>query len=133
MPYHFRAIIFASLCLLSSTGYAQFALSGEFRPRTEYGHGFKKLAATPGAHALFTEQRTRLKFGYQQEKLSFGLTLQDVRIWGETGQINKADRLTSVHEAWGGIQLSGQWLLKLGRQELVYDDHRIMGSLDWAA
>lgn len=126
----------ASLILLvgsATIAQAQFTLSGEYRPRTEYRHGFKKPVAAPGEYALFTEQRTRLKLNYQQERLGFGLTLQDVRIWGETGQINKSDGLTSVHEAWGSVRFTDRLSLKLGRQELVYDDHRVLGSLDWAA
>ncbi|MGB3851905.1 MAG: alginate export family protein [Tunicatimonas sp.] len=113
--------------------YAQFTLSGEIRPRTEYRHGFKAPAPSPGAYALFTEQRTRLKLNYQQEKIGVGLTLQDVRIWGATAQINKTDGLTSMHEAWGSLRFSNRWRLKVGRQELVYNDQRLLGSLNWAA
>jgi len=43
-----------------------------------------------------------------------------------------SDPYFSVHEAWGGVKISDQFDLKVGRQELVYDDSRIMGNVDWA-
>ncbi len=42
-----------------------------------------------------------------------------------------------LHEAWGEILLTDTTLkaqtlsLKIGRQELVYDDQRLLGNLDW--
>ncbi|MGB3778034.1 MAG: alginate export family protein [Tunicatimonas sp.] len=137
-PTTTRSRIFSySICALALAAptllQAQFTLSGELRPRTEYRHGFKRPVADPGEHALFTEQRTRLNFDYQQEQVGFKLTLQDVRIWGETGQINKSDGLSSIHEAWGSIGFTRRLSFKVGRQELVYDDHRVLGNLDWAA
>ncbi len=123
--------------LLLATGQvakAQFELKGEIRPRTEFRNGFKKLQpASDADYALFTEQRSRLYGTYKSDKIDVGLTIQDVRIWGEIGQINKSDGLLSVHEAWGSIKFSPKTSLKLGRQELVYDDQRVLGSLNWAA
>jgi hypothetical protein len=48
-------------------------------------------------------------------------------------QINKTDGLTSVHEAWGEYKFNSKFSLKAGRQELDYNDARILGNLDWAA
>ena len=39
---------------------AQFKFSGEFRPRTEFSHGYGSLAADDQKVSLFTSQRTRL-------------------------------------------------------------------------
>ncbi|MCY7359793.1 MAG: alginate export family protein [Rudanella sp.] len=44
-----------------------------------------------------------------------------------------------LHEAWGEFslldtnktKLGKEFTLKIGRQELVYDDVRLLGNLDW--
>ena len=36
---------------------AQFKISGEFRPRTEYSHGYSTLAGADQDPSLFTTQR----------------------------------------------------------------------------
>jgi len=46
-------------------------------------------------------------------------------------QLNISDNLLSIHEAWGQIFFKKHLSLKIGRQELVYDDHRIFGNVDW--
>lgn len=112
--------------------FGQLELSGELRARPEYRRGYKSLATSDQDPAFFLSQRTRIKLHYGWEKLSFHISLQDVRTWGSTSQLNVSDGFFSVHEAWGAVQISQQFNLKVGRQELAYDDHRILGSVDWA-
>ena len=112
---------------------AQFSLSGEFRPRTEFSHGYKALANTDQDASIFTAQRTRLNFDYKNEFIKVKLTLQDVRVWGGQKQlVSNEDFATSVHEAWAEVFFTKNISLKAGRQELVYDDHRIFGNVGWA-
>ncbi len=119
--------------LLGSQLKAQFSLSGELRPRTEYSHGFATLAAENQDPSLFTSQRTRLNFDYKMDLLKVGLVLQDVRIWGnQAQQVSNQDFATSVHQAWAEMNLGKSVILKVGRQELVYDDQRILGNSGWA-
>ena len=111
----------------------QFVLSGEFRPRTEFSHGYKTLAAENQDWSVFTAQRTRLNALYSMEKLNTKLVLQDVRVWGSQPQlVANEDYATSVHEAWAEVFLAKNLSLKAGRQELVYDDQRIFGNVGWA-
>lgn len=127
--------LFTTLVTLicASTVFAQFSLDGQFLPRTELRNGFKKPILQGQDPAIFTEHRARIIAGYKMEKLGFKFSLQDVRIWGETGQINKSDQLLSVHEAYGDYYASKQSTIRVGRQEVIYDDHRLFGNLDWAA
>ncbi|TVR75207.1 MAG: hypothetical protein EA408_00700 [Marinilabiliales bacterium] len=131
---HTRLVITALLVtLISGTGLkAQFSLSGEYRPRTEFRHGFQSLMFADDDPAFFISQRTRLNLGVAQEDYSFGFSFQDVRVWGEVPQLNRSDALSSVHEAWGEVKLSEAVKLKAGRQEIVYDNARIFGNVDWA-
>ena len=111
---------------------AQLSLSGELRPRTEYSHGYGVLAAEDQKPSLFTSQRTRLNFDYKMDLLKVGLVLQDARIWGSQAQlVNNEDYATSIHQAWAEMDFSKSLALKIGRQELNYDDQRILGSVAW--
>ena len=112
---------------------AQFTLSGEFRPRTEMNHGYKALAAEDQDASTITAQRTRLNFGFTNEFIKTKLVLQDVRRWGNQKQLaTNEDFATSIHEAWAEVLFTKEFSLKAGRQELIYDDHRIFGSVGWA-
>jgi len=129
-----RIIIVGIFCLfIGNQVKAQFSLSAEFRPRTEYSHGYSTLAAEDQKASVFTTQRTRLNFDYKMDLLKVGLVLQDIRTWGGQPQlVNNEDFATSVHQAWAEIGLSKALALKVGRQELVYDDSRILGNVGWA-
>lgn len=110
---------------------AQFRLSAELRPRGEYRHGYKTLVDSLSEHALFVGQRTRLNAFFSKDKLKTGISLQDVRVWGDQSQQNISDGQFSLHEAWFEYNLSNHLSIKAGRQELVYNDHRIFGNSDW--
>lgn len=125
------AILFS--CLFITDVWAQeFTFSGQIRPRTEYRHGFGTLIAKDVDPALFTQQRSRINLLYDHPDYTFKLVFQDIRTWGNTSQLKATDGLTSVHEAWAKVKLSNKVGIKLGRQEIIYDDHRIFGSVDWA-
>lgn len=130
-----KKLMFIGICclLLGHQAKAQFSLSGELRPRTEYSHGYSTLAAKDQKPSLFTSQRTRLNFDYKMDKLKVGLVLQDVRVWGnQMQQVANEDFAISVHQAWAEMNLAKMLTLKVGRQELNYDDQRILGSVGWA-
>jgi len=116
--------------LYNNVSYSQFSFEGEFRPRLELRHGYKTLASDTSGTAIFVSQRSRLKFNYENEKYSVGLSVQDVRVWGDENQL-KDEPSISLHEAWGEINLCDHLALKLGRQELAYDDQRLIGSVNW--
>ena len=117
---------------LPSMASAQFVLSGELRPRAEYRHGFKSPAITDMDAAAFVSQRSRLNVAYKNDKMKFGLSLQDVRVWGDVPQLNLSDDSFSLHEAWGEYFITPEFSIKAGRMELAYDDSRMLGNVDWA-
>jgi hypothetical protein len=113
---------------------AQFTLDGEFRPRTEYRHGFGSLIPD-GADAGFgIATRARLNAGFMTDNYWVYISLQDVLVWGENRQIRPNDDNNSfaVFQAWAEIKLAENTSTKIGRQVLSYDDQRILGGLDWA-
>lgn len=112
---------------------AQFTLTGELRPRTERSHGFATLAADNQDASLFTSQRTRLNLLYGSESVKTGVVLQDVRLWGnQPQQVENQERSVSLHEGWAEVFFSPKVSIKAGRQELNYDDQRILGGVAWS-
>ncbi|QQX75837.1 MULTISPECIES: alginate export family protein [Aequorivita] len=126
--------VFLVILILTVTNiYSQFTLDAELRPRFEYRHGYKNLFPDNTEPAAFVSQRTRLNFSYKTEKLHFYLSPQDVRVWGDVPQLNVADENGfSLHQAWADVVMVPDLSLKIGRQEIVYDDQRFFGNVGWA-
>ncbi len=138
----FCAII---LCSVVNPAKSQFSLTGQLRTRTEVRNGLGNLVLQGSPTAAFTSQRTRLAFGYKWDRLTFGASVQDVRVWGQDASSisnNDGSRLM-LHEAWADLTLANMadttvkfkmfdlMSIKIGRQELIYDDSRLIGNLDW--
>lgn len=128
--------------LLSQQGYGQFTLGAQLRTRTELRDGQGAPKTRGASPAFFTSQRTRLMAGLNSYRLKLGLTVQDIRVWGQDAStINRTTTPDNngfmLHEAWAEILLTDtlskdrRLSLKIGRQELVYDDSRLLGNLDW--
>ncbi|MBL0339867.1 MAG: alginate export family protein [Bacteroidetes bacterium] len=118
--------------LITKTTSGQFVFNGQLIERGEYRHGYGSAIDKEADPAAFISQRLRLEGSYKLSKLTFYTSIQDVRTWGSTSQLNISDNAFSLHEAWAHIQLDTNFSLKVGRQELVYDNSRFLGNVDWA-
>ncbi len=128
-----KHVIMIAMALFTSVIIGQqFDLSAELRPRYENRHGYKSLFTKDTDGANFISQRSRLNFDYSNQKIKMRVTLQNIRVWGDVGTLSSDDKATALHEAWAEAILSSKFSLKLGRQEIVYDDHRIFGNVGWA-
>ena len=110
----------------------EFNLSGELRPRYENKYGFRNLRSEGEEAGNFISQRTRINFNFKNAKMIFKVALQNVRVWGDVGTLASDDKAIAFHEAWAEAIISEKWSMKLGRQEIVYDDSRIFGNVGWA-
>lgn len=129
----FKQLCSVALVLFTVQSYGQLTIGGELRPRAEYRNGYKTLTPNNTDAALFVSQRTRLSTQYVLEDYTFFISFQDVRVWGDVPQLNTADKNgLAIHEAWGKVKFSPNFAIKLGRQEINYDDHRIFGNVGWA-
>ncbi|WP_053978046.1 hypothetical protein [Mangrovimonas xylaniphaga] len=130
-----RNYLFLALALtLISNCYSQFTMDGEFRPRSEYRHGFGQVIADSLEPGYGISTRLRLNLGYKMKSFNFYMSLQDVFVWGENRQLKPEDSNNSfsVFEAWADVKLSDHVTTKIGRQVLAYDDERILGGVGWA-
>lgn len=133
---------FAITFLSNYEAKAQFTFTGQLRDRVEMRAGQGTLQQDGDKAALFTTQRTRLSAGYTGYRFKVYTSLQDVRVWGQdASSINKttteANNGILLHEAWAEISLVDtlstiqNLSVKAGRQEIAYDEQKVLGSLDW--
>jgi len=134
MKNSFHKIALIVICIISShlllAQENNFTISGQYRVRGELRHGFRSLAADSSKAAFFISQRARLIFDYKKDKISSKISIQDSRTWGDEEQKKDIGGL-QVNELWVQLALCKNYALKMGRQELVYDDQRLLGNLDW--
>ena len=117
---------------LSVTGQT-LKLSAELKPRFEARHGFGTLASPDDEAAAFVSQRARLNVDFATEKYQVFFAVQNVSVWGDVSTLSRSDANgTSFHQMWGKYNFSEKFAMKLGRQEISYDDQRIFGAVDWA-
>ncbi|ERM82246.1 hypothetical protein P872_18865 [Rhodonellum psychrophilum GCM71 = DSM 17998] len=119
------------LSLSSQNIQAQFKIDGQIIQRAEFRNGFGRLIPDDQDPFSFIAHRARLQATYEMEKFTFYMSVQDVRVWGSTAQLKSTDSFLSVHEAWALAGISDNWKIKLGRQELNYDNFRFLGNQDW--
>jgi len=138
------AIFLVFACFFAATSQAQISLTGQFRPRAESRDGYGNLVLKDAKNANFISQRTRLIFGYKWDLLTVGASIQDIRVFGaDASTVSTTDNRLSLHEGWAELTLANKadtnvrfklldlLTLKIGRQELIYDDARLIGNLDW--
>ncbi len=129
-------LIFAAGLLFTSQGHAQFTLSGEFRTRAEANNGYKYIPVDGNETQYYISQRSRLLLNYKSDKYDAHLSLQDVRAWGGEDIYSGAgvwgnNHGFDVYEAWVNLKISDASGLKIGRQELKYDDQRLLSWRNW--
>ena len=75
--------------------------------------------------AAFILGRTRLGTEYEHGGFSGRVSAQYCGTWGDDGSI-------SMYEAWLQFKSDPGFFVKVGRQDLSYDDQRIFGSDSWS-
>ncbi len=133
------------LAMCGTQANCQLNIAGQVRTRTEFRDGLGTLKLKTNSPSFFTSQRSRVTLNYKTNRVIFQTTLQDIRVWGQDAStISNADgSKLGLHEAWAEIMLANKkdssfknspvdyFAIKIGRQELLYDDSRLLGNLDW--
>jgi len=126
-----------------------FKFSGEIRPRAEYAYNALNVATnvptSPNVAHSFTTMRTRLGVEAIVDNDTSGfIQIQDVRTWGGENPTTAPPSLTrtgtsvgasglDMHQAYIDLKrtLDTDLQLKLGRQEMIFDEHRLIGNIGW--
>ena len=106
-------------------------IDGQFLSRGEYRYGGLPLdengeEKVDEKYAAFIMERSRLSVDYQRELLEAKVTAQHSGVWGQAGKGS-----FNLYEAWLQMRNRMGMFAKVGRQELVYDNERIIGNDDW--
>lgn len=109
-------------------------LDGQYRTRMFVDSNRADLQDTSFREREFVTQRARLGVTATNAKgVSFTLRLQDVRMWGE--EANTLNDFSAdgfdAHEAYVTVPLYKNATLKMGRQEMVLDNARLVGNVGW--
>lgn len=125
-------MLLAAFLIFELSVWSQLMVQGEFRPRAEYRDGYKSLRddSLKSEPAMFVSQRSRILFQFKTEKYETFLSLQDVRVWGDQ-ELRTDEPATAIHQAWVDLKLTDSLHLKLGRQELIYDNQRLFSNNNW--
>jgi hypothetical protein len=132
-----QLIILGILLTFTTSIYAQFKIDAQYRVRGQALHGYKKPVTEDTDAAFHIGQRTRLNLRYNTEKYSTLLSIQDVRTWGDENNVNgtgvqgKLYNNMDIYEAWINIKFNKNSNLKIGRQEMKYDDQRHISWRNW--
>lgn len=142
-----KMLLLLTGALFVASQYAQavdFKFSGSIRPRVEFvdtgaqGQGV-------GQQKTHTTMQTRLNVkAIVDADTSAFIQLQDVRTWGgelvtgappsitQTGTSVRANGL-DFHQAYLQLNnvLDSGLNLKIGRQEMAFDEHRLIGTIGW--
>ena len=77
--------------------------------------------------SAFISNRVRMTVNYERDNLALKITAQHSGVWGAEG-----GGKFNIYEAWAHLKTNNGLFARFGRQELVYDDERILGNNDWA-
>jgi len=117
--------------VIKTTSFSQVSIQGEIRPRFEYRNGYKKLPDSTTSFAAFVSQRSRLYFNYRSSKITTKISFQDVRVWGDEALKTDVPDL-GLYEAWVEFPVYDSLSLKIGKQEIAYDNERFFGLSNWS-
>ncbi|MBQ6038329.1 MAG: alginate export family protein [Bacteroidaceae bacterium] len=127
------AMLMLPLCLQAQEETEHtFSLTGSLLSRGELRYGGLPLKQSNSEHerekrSNFITERARLTLDFAQKGLEAKIVAQHSGIWGQSSQ-----GAFNIYEAWAQLKSKNGLFAKIGRQELAYDDERIIGSNDWA-
>lgn len=116
--------------------HSQFKVDAQIRNRFELRHGYRKPVTEGSEAAAMIWQRSRLTFSFQSDDLKLIFTPQDVRLWGDesvsssTGIFGDNASL-ELFEAYTEIRIVKPLWLSVGRQQLKYDNQRLLAARNW--
>lgn len=107
-----------------------FTIDAQLRTRGEYNNGAVYPRGEGQLPATFINERARVSMGFERGQLELKVSAQHTGYWGQDAMNTANGRLT-MNEAWVKLKYLGRCFAELGRQQLSYDNERILGVNDW--
>lgn len=111
----------------------KIGLEGQYRPRLIIDSG-RDLVDDTFAENEYVTHRARLGITAQSVKgMTLTLRVQDVRVWGEERHTlhDATANGFDAHEAFLVLPIMEGVSIKLGRQEIIFDNARLVGNVGW--
>lgn len=108
----------------------QLTIDAQLRTRGEYNNGAIFPRGADQKDATFINERARVSLDFQRGPLEMKVSAQHTGVWGQDG-MNTANGRMTMNEAWVKLEFCDNCFVQIGRQQLSYDDERILGGLDW--
>ncbi|HEY4484860.1 MAG TPA: alginate export family protein [Nitrospiria bacterium] len=108
-------------------------IGGELRARYEFRDDADFNSKSDDTLA-FAVSRIRLHFGYEiAPDLSFFIQMQDSRLFGSETTTASNEKNMDLHQGYLAVKnLAGPLTVLLGRQEMAFGDHRLVGNVGWS-
>lgn len=113
------------------TASAQFEIDAQLRPRYEYRNGYRAFRDSTTEAANYVSQRTRLRFSYKKDSLELKISFQDVHVWGDYMPKTTPAGYIGLHEGWAKFRFKYNLFVQVGKQEIVYDNKRVLTQANW--
>ena len=124
-------LLFALLTSMTATAQdSNLTIEAQLRTRAEYNGGAIIPRDNDGKRAVFINERARVSLGYKYKSLELKTSVQHTGVWGQDG-MNDANGRATMNEAWAKLNFGDGFFAQVGRQQLKYDDERILGASDW--
>jgi hypothetical protein len=131
-PFH--AIFLLTLLFTLTDGLhvsaQSISVSAILRPRFEVQYGYRVAPDSGTVPQYLFSQRTRLNAAYNSDRFSAFLSIQDARVFGDEVQASDVPSF-GLHEGWVQYNFNKKIGLRVGRQELKYDNKRLLTDGDW--
>ena len=128
-----KKFLLIGLAMLSMAAVAQdnfLTVDAQLRTRGEHNHGAVRPIKDGEQSANFVNERARLGIDYQRGFLEVKVAAQHTGLWGQDG-MNDTNGRATLSEAWGKLMFDDHFFAQIGRQQLAYDDERLLGAQDW--
>ncbi len=110
----------------------RITVGGEVRERYEFRSN-ADFDRSKGDTLSFVGSRIRLSVGYEAAPdLLFFLQMQDSRLFGGESTTASNEKNLDLHQGYLTMKNLGPLTLTLGRQELAFGDHRLVGNFGWS-
>jgi len=108
----------------------QFTIDAQLRSRAEYNNGAGSPRDEGQSPAKFINERARLSMGFQRNNLELKAAFQHTGLWGDE-DVKSPNGKVALNEAWAKLKFGEGFFAQIGRQQVSYDDERILGGLEW--
>lgn len=131
MKRHLLTAVIALTSIISNAQqYNNLNVEAQLLTRGEHNNGALIQRNEGEQSANYVSERARLSFNFTRNDLQLKASIQHTGLWGDD-DIRKSSGKATISEAWAKLTFNRHFFVQIGRQQLAYDDERILGAQDW--